>query len=117
MDDPTRAEMITALRTAVAFFYEGSPRTRAGLTAVLRELEAGGWLPIESAPKDGTLVILWWPHYTNAPVLGRYLEEWDHGYYEGAGWRSVSITDSRFVDTRGPTLWAPLPPPPVEENT
>ena len=104
MPDLTRAEMIAKIRSMMT-------TGDTALEAILRELEAGGWRSIESAPKDGTLVILWWPHYTASPVLGRYLEAWDHGHYEGAGWRSVSITDSRFVDTRGPTLWAPIPRP------
>jgi hypothetical protein len=85
--------------------------------AILRALEARGcqivqgWLPIESAPKDGTEILLWpairRPVERQVPsAVGRWskyreLECWDDlavGHHNGF-WK--------------PTHWQPLPPPPA----
>ena len=69
------------------------------------------WMPIETAPKDGTEVQLWgdedwipkarWLHVHG----GWYVEYWD------ADWRSYS--DSAVYN---PTHWMPLPAPPQESE-
>ncbi len=73
------------------------------------------WLPIETAPKDGTEVDLWTvfkdgdgERVTNAkwvdgPWPGWRAQEWDHG---GMGW------DPIWGEA---THWMPLPKPPVRE--
>lgn len=68
------------------------------------------WQPIETAPKDGTVVYLY-----------RQVGDWKvrgHGYWEGGGIVSGWITQG-FYDPPGnlglahPTHWMPLPAPPV----
>ena len=86
--------------------------------AALRAQPAG-WLPIESAPKDGAHILLsngtevsqgWWEH--EEPYIreqrdseGVYIDQQEHDGYDG------------WIDCGGgmlpePTHWMPLPPPP-----
>ena len=68
------------------------------------------WQPIESAPKDGTLVLLFVPKGVDAPV--------SIGCYDGD-----SLADSWLVMEPDfmaswciPTHWQPLPTPPEERK-
>ncbi|WP_408015527.1 DUF551 domain-containing protein [Rhodovarius lipocyclicus] len=59
-----------------------------------------GWLPIESAPRDGTFVLLW------DRVVGLL-----HGWWDGKHW--VHSWDSEIIPgQRDLTHWRPLPTPP-----
>ena len=61
------------------------------------------WQPIETAPKDGTWVLLWWPHLHHAPQTGQYSYGW-HCHVPS------------FADEGpGPLNWMPLPVPPTTE--
>lgn len=70
------------------------------------------WMPIETAPKDGTWFLAWRPG-VGRPVDCMYFVCWRtfneplrRGHYHprsGAGWN---------LDP-APTHWQPLPPPPV----
>lgn len=80
------------------------------------------WMPIDSAPKDGTNVLLWQPthdkirslglgHKGSDPEGGPYTGLWD-----GYGWKytcagSEFERDSYFGDDDRPTHWAELNPP------
>jgi hypothetical protein len=59
------------------------------------------WQPIETAPKDGTDLLLWWPYWSKIPV---------HGYWSLGEWASLSA----ISEGDGPTHWMPLPAPPTE---
>jgi len=61
-----------------------------------------GWQPIETAPRDGTPVLAYWPG--EAAMFGVVM--WD-----GDDWR-----ESEYV-WRYPTHWMPLPQPPNNERT
>ena len=63
------------------------------------------WLPIESAPKDGTRVLLVWGGVT---VVGFYLDN-SKTTHPWQGWRvpSMEPTPRGLV-----THWMPLPSPP-----
>ncbi len=58
-----------------------------------------GWLPIETAPRDGTTVLLWAAGWRN-PLTG-----WTYGADD---WQDLRAAGSP------PTHWQPLPPPPEE---
>ena len=64
-----------------------------------------GWMPIETAPRDGQKVFVWWPHWYSTPIIASCL-----GDYET--WLSEMVLAG---DGPGPTHWFPLPDPPAAE--
>lgn len=66
------------------------------------------WQPIETAPKDGTVVMLYWPTISiNAyPAVG-----FNHDDDYGWAWSQWMDYGEIF-----PTHWMPLPAPPGKEN-
>lgn len=66
--------------------------------------EADGWRPIETAPRDGTHVMV------PSQFTGMEIDEavYDHTAPDGGGWWSVKLEI-----TIEPTLWRPLPSPPT----
>jgi hypothetical protein len=75
--------------------------------------DVGHWQPIETAPKDGTTVIL-------GRDMGDFGFARGYGYFEGgdgsfvSGW--ISNGFSEYPGNLGlahPALWMPLPPPPA----
>jgi len=74
------------------------------------------WQPIETAPKDGTEVLLWGP-YCGCPATAQWTGKAWAAYWDG--WRVVEYmsdfgTDYREFDM--PTHWMPLPEPPTSLN-
>ncbi|WP_176056642.1 hypothetical protein [Brucella intermedia] len=67
------------------------------------KVEGDGWLPIESAPKDGTVFLAVHPH-------GQV--DFFHWQSRGPhiGWRDSFITV--YPDDAGPKIWMPIPPLP-----
>ncbi len=69
------------------------------------------WMPIESAPMDGTLIILGNRH-------GSWMGKWSPFYQSGAKaenpWFSMMLNHDHLPRMSGlvPTHWMPLPPPP-----
>ena len=84
----------------------------AGLASDLNR-ELGAWQPIETAPKDGSMVLLSDGTYVDA---GFYHDgSGCYGHRGGAGFfceedRGNLLTASNFQATH----WMPLPPPPSE---
>lgn len=74
-----------------------------------------GWQPIETAPKDGTRVLLW-IEWSDVPVIGEFSHgRWraDTEHYSvscGAGCYGGSVSSDRYMK---PTHWRPLPAPPA----
>jgi hypothetical protein len=77
-------------------------------------LAAPAWQPIETAPKDGTQVLLWvdghvmlsrwYVHYLNGAPNPHRAPEWEQGeMYGGFG---------GYMGPLRPTHWMPLPQPP-----
>lgn len=77
------------------------------------------WQPIETAPKDGTWILITggegnWPDTDEvAPVVSAFCEKnyhgedtWHYCFWEG-GWYSMY---------ENPTHWMPLPPLPEKRN-
>jgi hypothetical protein len=65
-------------------------------------------MPIESAPKDGTAVLGYWPQRrgfsADQTTTRTVWTDWGGGMWEGQF--------GKGVDFDGPTHWMPLPPPP-----
>lgn len=76
---------------------------------IIRLREQTTWLTIESAPTDGTWVLLCWPMTrTNVIVSGHYYTARD-----GEGmWASLPMVQTK----NEPTHWMPLPHPPKESK-
>jgi hypothetical protein len=67
------------------------------------------WQPIETAPKDGTHIILFWPYVTDeGHVTSGYW--YLPGEGEIAGWHSWDVNGYATP----PTHWMPLPAPPLD---
>jgi hypothetical protein len=86
------------------------------------------WQPIDTAPKDGTdvLVLLdcadvavvhiaWWRSREEWESIGQYCEGWD-SVEQWEGWWSYtqgSVTQEKLEGFRLPTHWTPLPAMPT----
>ncbi len=73
--------------------------------------QAEGWRPIETAPKDGALIVL---GARNGVWLGKYVPVYQSGYRPENPWSSMLLNHDHMAEryTR-PTHWMPLPPPPT----
>jgi hypothetical protein len=72
------------------------------------------WQPIETAPKDGTVIILWRGNPWNEVAMARWFEPW-------ATWLRaddpdpICETDEMYgMGSAIPTHWQPLPEPPCD---
>ena len=68
------------------------------------------WKPIETAPKDGRAVLLWWPHWFHDPHPGFYLYNQWHSDKALFSWPAGEASSDP-----GPQAWMPLPSPPDTE--
>lgn len=83
-------------------------------TALLRAREnADGWRPIETAPKDGTKVLLFWPQRPPADVGWYALDDLPPKRALEEGFRAHG---DRCIPPEQPTHWRPLPAPPDKEE-
>lgn len=68
------------------------------------------WQPIETAPKDGTAVLLYIParrgYFARQDVVPAFWSGWGGGVWEN------STSGGKVNDT--PSHWMPLPPEPAE---
>ncbi len=70
------------------------------------------WQPIETAPKDGTALILFSPYGRNLNYPGGLV--WVTG-----GWGGAALNPEEFRGQNGkepPTHWMPLPPTPPTQG-
>ncbi len=87
--------------------------TLAAVSAALAQRQPlAEWLPIETAPKDGTLLLLW-EKYESEPFIGSWYafrSEWEASrtYYDADG--NACVVDR--VYSPGVTHWMPLPAAP-----
>lgn len=81
------------------------------------------WQPIETAPKDGTLIKIGWKFPGDTDMQEWFVMQWSHiqrnGLYPGVVGMWVapdgSFTWNADNPDGAPTHWMPLPPPPKEE--
>ncbi len=75
------------------------------------------WQPIETAPQDGTPILLYYPE-RNCCIRGAWIEmtdgDWETGYKR---WMEWQVDDELYIGDEGyePTHWMPLPPSPQGE--
>jgi hypothetical protein len=79
---------------------------REDILSAVREAMEAKWLPIETAPRDGSWFMAYWPVQTFEDRV--QTTQWLQG-----DWRFVDASD--FMDDRQPTHWLPLPTPPRGE--
>lgn len=104
-DDPAQKCVFVDMRPDE---FEALLRETAAALEAARE---DGWQPIETAPKDGTRVLLWY-EWHDLPVVG----DFRHGR-----WWSVHSLGGNLAHPNGmdweevvrPTYWRPLPAPPA----
>lgn len=72
------------------------------------------WQPIETAPKDGTVIDLWVPDAKNAKYSAHRIPscKWD----DKKGWVLDLIPIKISSLTDAPTHWMPLPEPPTNSK-
>ena len=85
------------------------PARQAVADAVIAAHEARRWKPIESAPKDGAIILVH-RHGCETPFLAAWL---DGAAIRQPGWHHIDI-NKRFHSE--PTHWTPLPAPPKEAS-
>jgi hypothetical protein len=94
--------------SAKAFCVECTPGAEvvplAQLLDEVREEATPKWQPIETAPRDGTRLLLWLPEWKRSEI-GSWLS-----CSRMLGWWSVQAKPV------APTLWQPLPDSPKEDN-
>ena len=100
-------------------WHEIRDRSVARIAAELAEaadaLEAGPWMPIETAPKDGTAVML---GNSGGAWIGRFMQFAQSGYRFDDPWRSLMLNhyhipyEHRY---KAPTHWMPLPAAPAAQ--
>jgi hypothetical protein len=72
------------------------------------------WQPIETAPKDGTPVVLF-THPTENPVVGYWIDLQMYDFpFTGwtTGWKTSSGYNADWDEVYNPTHWLPLLPLP-----
>lgn len=84
-------------------------RIDMGPVVPIEELAPDGWRPIETAPKDGTAVLVYLAPFE--PMQGSYIATYD-AWFVGAR----SIIGKQLGDAYTPTHWMPLPAPPEPDD-
>lgn len=70
----------------------------------INEMPREEWHSMDSAPKDGTAVLLWWPHWWHDPHPGYYLNNQWHS--------DKALSGGDDEDPNGPISWRYLPKSP-----
>jgi hypothetical protein len=108
--------------SCVAYHPAITDRNKALAKAPEASREGEGWRAIESAPRDGTWVVLWMtkpmPHGYASEGPHPVVAKWCRDNGTGPGCWDVPFEDAWFVDADF-THWMPLPapPPPVPDTT
>lgn len=88
---------------------------------LLDALDARDWQPIATAPRDGTVILGWFPYYASTEEGGQvFVMRWNdehyvdapRPYFEASGW----VWGKRDQRKKQPTHWQPLPAPPEADH-
>jgi hypothetical protein len=71
-------------------------------------MEETGWKPIDTAPRDGTGIIL----YSDGECAPPVIAQWDDMWTDGAWIVQHGSASIRLSWVFNPTHWMPLPTPP-----
>lgn len=77
-----------------------------------RESTSREWQPIETAPKDGTVVLLWGPYCINVTAAAYSRGQWVCSADGAQAIESQSDFGTELATFEVPTHWMPLPAPP-----
>lgn len=100
-------EQFNELRRIAEFYkavapFSGDKSSQSNkLSSILNTIEKQpeiAWMPIETAPRDGTLFLSWSEDY------GQCVGSMSHGCFDICGQEDIEYR---------PTHWMPLPPPPA----
>ena len=83
-----------------------------GIPVFRNQYKPEGWQPIETAPKDGTAIMLGarWGAW-----IGKYLPIYQSGYKPENPWSSLMLNHDHLSEKRySPTHWMPLPAAPKD---
>ncbi len=99
---------------AIADAVLQSPEVQARMEAYAdaRVREAQQWQPIETAPKDGTVVMVC---NEDGAWIAKYVPIYPSGYRAENPWFSLMLNHNHMRKGKpfGPTHWMPLPAPPL----
>lgn len=109
MDEPIGDAMFLSAEKDLRNRWSSNPGSEVGyclrhIDILTVELEACKWQPIDTAPKDGTLILCWWRPISAGGPGGMDVAR----YVEGNGWCDQD-DDDRDLNT--PCFWMPLPTP------
>ena len=99
------------MKTDRDVLIEECERLRADLTALRASLQ---WQPIETAPRDGMPVLLYYVNPGGQSEMGMWRSEIRVGRGEvRQGWRYLRSHSATYDLDHQPTHWMPLPAPPI----
>jgi hypothetical protein len=87
---------------------------RFALQLAIEHMKRGQWQPIETAPKDGTTIIIF-DSYSDDKSIDGYgvcTARWDYSLK----WWIMHQRYSNVISLINPTHWMPLPQPPQERK-
>jgi len=102
MSEPSIENLLAGLTDQLAGEKQLTATLRARCEALEadqeRMREALEWKPMETAPMDGTRVLVFWDYWSHDAFVAYF----KHGRWNG----EVALSEG---DTDGPTRWMPLP--------
>lgn len=112
---PEQANTIVFLG-AERFLEAVGPVIKQYRNDIQREAREAAWQPIETAPKDGTAILVYGPELLREHTGHCMVVRWQTTEFSTVPWWTIS--DGKFgpYDLRGPspTHWMPLPDIPIE---